>query len=290
MCLQKAASKLKNEVHPILIFRSVLIIFIIRYWKNPTPMPKSHLNRPVLAMLILFFGAALTCICANAQEVVIKRIELENEKVYLHYDLQDTTRNRYYTVNLYASRDNFLNPLEKIKGDVGIEVPPGSDRKIEVNIHDEFGSEFEGKIAFELRAKVYIPFIRITSFSEFKKFKRGKPYEIQWSGGRPQNVLNFDLYKGEQKVHTFSGIPNGGKYALIFPMDTKPGSDYRFRISDNRNKDEVVNTVGFSITRKVPLLYKTIPVALIGGALYVVLQPEVECPDCLVEFPLPNKK
>ena len=154
-------------------------------------MPKSHPNSGILSAL-----AVVLSISAYSQEITIKRIELENENVYLHYSLQDTTLNRYYTINLYTSRDNFLNPLEKIKGDVGIEVPPGDDRKIKVNIKEEFGPEFEGKLAFELRARVYIPFIRITSFSEYKKFKRGKPYEIQWSGGRPQNVLNFDLYKG----------------------------------------------------------------------------------------------
>ncbi|MEX1240545.1 MAG: Ser-Thr-rich GPI-anchored membrane family protein [Cyclobacteriaceae bacterium] len=246
-------------------------------------MPKYRPNARILAAFALLLGAS-----AYSQEITIKRIELEHEKVYLHYSLQDTTVNRYYTINLYTSRDNFLNPVQKIKGDVGIEVPPGNNRKIEVNVRDEFGPDFEGKLAFELRAKVYIPFIRITSFTEYKKFKRGKPYEIQWSGGRPQNVLNFDLFKGDQKVHTFPGIPNGGKYTMLFPMNTKPGDDYRFRISDSKNKDEVVNFGTFSIRRKVPLLFKVLPAAAIGGVSYILLQPEEECADCLPEFLLPN--
>src|SRR5262245_39509252 len=74
---------------------------------------------------------------AQAQDVFIKRIELENEFVTLFYELKDTVRDRYYTVNLYSSRDNFLNPLQKLQGDVGIEVPPGVDRKIIVNARDE---------------------------------------------------------------------------------------------------------------------------------------------------------
>ena len=166
---------------------------------------------------------------AGAQDIVVKRIELENEKVILFYELQDTTRSRYYTVNLYSSRDNFLNPLQKLKGDFGLEVVPGRDRKIEFNAKEEFGDSFEGKVGFELRAKVYIPFIRLEDFNH--KYKRGKPVEIHWSGGRPQNVLNFDLYRGTDKITSFTNIPNGGKYNLVFPTDIKPSGDYRFRIS-----------------------------------------------------------
>jgi hypothetical protein len=124
-------------------------------------------------------------------------------------------------------------------------------------------------------------------FNDFKKFKRGKPYEIHWNGGRPQNVLNFELYNGEQKVHTFSGIANGGKYNLIFPMDTRPGNNYRFKISDSKNKDEVVNTGKFSITRKVPLLVKAIPVIALGGVIYILTKPKKECAGCLPDFDLP---
>jgi hypothetical protein len=231
--------------------------------------------------------------CASgtrAQEVSIRRVELENEKVYLYYDLADTTRGRVYSVNLYSSRDNFINPLQKLRGDFGIEIVPGNNKKIEVNAQEEFGASFEGKVAFELRAKVYIPFIRLDGFNG-SKFKRGKPYEIRWTGGRPQNVLNFDLYEGEQKINTFSNIPNAGKYNLVFPSDTKPGSKYRFRISDSKNKDEVVNTGEFSVTRKVSLAVKAIPaLVVVGGVMYLVLKPEPDdCPGCLEDFPLPEE-
>jgi hypothetical protein len=244
------------------------------------------LNRLLKCAFVI--GIYLTAKPGSAQDVQIKRIELEQDKLYLYYSLSDTTRGRHYTVNLYSSRDNFINPIQHIRGDAGIEVLPGSNRKIEVNIKDEFGAEFDGKLAFELRAKVYIPFIRLHGFGDFKKFKRGKPYEIQWSGGRPQNVLNFDLYKGDQKVHTFSGIPNGGKYTILFPMDTKPANNYFFRISDSKNKDEVVNTVPFAVKRKVPILLKVIPVFAIAGVASYLTRPKPECEGCLPNFPDPD--
>ena len=221
----------------------------------------------------------------KAQDLRIKHIDLENENVILYYDLVDTTRGRLYAINVYSSRDNYISPLQHLKGDFGIEVQPGSNRKIEVNIKEEYGPTFDGKLAFEIRAKVYIPFITMEGFNASRKFKKGKVYEIHWTGGRPQNILNFDLYRGENKINSFYNIPNAGKYNLIFPKDTKPGRNYKFRVSDSKNKDEVVNTAPFTITRKVPLVFIIAPAAAVGGALYFVFKPKPACQGCLVDFP-----
>jgi hypothetical protein len=225
--------------------------------------------------------------CIHGQDMTVKRIELQDDNVLLFYELKDTTQRRVYTVNLYSSRDNFISPLQNVRGDVGLEVVPGGDRKIIMNAREEFGATFEGKVAFELRAKVYIPFVRMDKLNN--SYKRGKPYEIRWSGGRPQNVLNFDLFKGENKITSFSNIANAGKYNMVIPTDTKPGKNYRFRISDSKNKDEIVNTGSFTVSRKVPLLVKVVPVVLIGGGLYFALKPAPECEGCLTDFPAAPK-
>jgi hypothetical protein len=225
---------------------------------------------------------------AVAQEINVKRIELEHEKVSLVYDLQDTTRGRHYTINVYSSRDNFINPLKNISGDWGLEVPPGNNHKIVFNVKEEFGADFNEKLAFELRGKVYVPFIRLDGFNHFRKFTRLKHYEIHWSGGRPQNVLNLGLYKGEKKVHVFPGIANEGQYSLFFPASTKPGKNYHFRITDSKNKDEIVNTGSFAIRRKVPLIFKLIPAAAAGSLLYILLKPEQDCAGCIADFPPPK--
>lgn len=222
-----------------------------------------------------------------AQDLVINRIELEGKKVFIFYNLLDSTRGRHYSVNLYASRDNYLNPLQKISGDAGLDLLPGSNRKIEWNAAEEMGADFEGKVGLELRAKIYIPFIRLEGFEDFKKFKRDKAIELTWTGGRPQNILNFDLYKQGERITTFPNIPNVGNYSLTFPQSIKPGKDYTFRISDTKNKDEVVNTGEFVIVRKIPLLVKAVPVVLIGGVIFWLLQPEEECPGCVADFPAP---
>lgn len=235
----------------------------------------------------LFFGLAIffRAVTLPGQDLSIKKIEVDGEKVYATYDLIDSTLERTYTINLYSSRDNFITPLKNIKGDWGLEVPTGSNKVIEWNAREELGADFNDKVSLELRAKVYVPFIRMDGFSDKQKFVRGRTYEILWRGGRPQNVLNFDLYKGETKVHTFSNIANEGKYSLIFPIRTKPGKDYHFRISDNKNRDEVVNTGTFRIAPKIPLAYKFIPVVGVGAVIYILKINQKDCDGCLPDFP-----
>ncbi|HPI79748.1 MAG TPA: hypothetical protein PLM35_04380, partial [Cyclobacteriaceae bacterium] len=50
------------------------------------------------------------------------------------------------------------------------------------------------------------------------------------------------------------------------PAKAKTGSDYKLKISDTRNVNEVVWTTPFTVKNKVPLLLKILPVAAIGGA------------------------
>lgn len=212
----------------------------------------------------LFLILACASIPAAAQNFTMKRIELADQKVILHYDLTDTVVNRSYTLNLYSSQDNFLNPLQKTTGDIGMEVKPGLNKKITWDATSELGPDFDGNVAFEIRGRLYVPFIRISGFDEYKVIKRGKEYAITWSGGTPQNILNFDLYKGDKKVNTFANIANVGHNKLTLPTDTKPGKDYRLRISDTKNKDEVVTTGTFTVKRKVPLLMKILPLAAVA--------------------------
>src|SRR5258705_12516624 len=69
--------------------------------------------------------------------------ELDGDYVFFNYSLIDSTLGRTYTVNLYTSKDNFTYPLQKVKGDIGIEIQPGVNKKIERNAKQEFGHTFE---------------------------------------------------------------------------------------------------------------------------------------------------
>ena len=102
-----------------------------------------------------------------------------------------------------------------------------------------------------------------------KTFKRLRPTEITWTGGTQQNILNFDLYKGEDKITSFPNIANVGHYTMTIPTTVKPGKGYKFKITDTKNKDQIVYSASFGVTRKIPLILKILPVGLLGAAGYL---------------------
>jgi len=218
---------------------------------------------------VLFPVALLTSLTVMSQTFSIRRLEVAGDKINLYYDLVDTVSSRTYTIALYSSHDNFVLPVQKASGDLGLEVRPGRNRKIVWNAKEELGAAFNGKVGLEVRGRLYIPFVRLEGLN--KKLKRLTPTEITWSGGTQQNILNFDLYRGEERVTRFANIANVGHYILTIPTTVKPGKGYRFKITDSRNKDQIVNSAPFRVKRKIPLLMKAIPVAVIGVGAYLVV-------------------
>jgi hypothetical protein len=219
--------------------------------------------------LLLIVSAGNVCF---AQSIEIKGIEFRDSKLVIDYDLLDSLEGRFYSVRVYSSTDGFLNPLTKIMGDEGLEVKPGRDKTIAWAFKEELPPGFDGKVSVEVRGRIFVPFIGVAGINHYKVFKRKRKYNLTWTGGTAQNVLNFDLYNGEKKVHTFPNLANVGHYAFEFPPHIKPGKDYRFRISDTKNKEEVVYTESFRIKRKAPLLLKIIPTLVVGYAAYFFLQ------------------
>lgn len=205
-----------------------------------------------------------------AQETSLQRIELNGELVTIFYSLNDTTQGRTYIVSLYSSKDNFASPLQKVTGDVGIEITPGN-KKIVWNAKEEFGGAFEDKIAFEIRSKVYVPFIKLQNFDKAQKRKRGRPIELIWTGGRAQNILRIDLLKGNIRLATFPNIANSGHCSVTLPSKVKYGDGYRLKIYDPKNIDEIVYTQTFRISRRIPLGLKVASGVILGLAVQTLL-------------------
>ncbi|MCB0489783.1 MAG: hypothetical protein R2820_01145 [Cyclobacteriaceae bacterium] len=206
----------------------------------------------------------VTCLSVRCQQLIIDNTSIENERIKIHYTLKDTTAGNRYTVRVYGSHDNYLSPLESLEGASGINIGPGS-HELTWN-PGELGTSFAGSIALEVRARIYVPFVQFEGFEEYKKIKRLKPYTLTWSGGTERNILNFDLMKGDKKVLAIPGIANTGHHTLVLPQSIKPG-DYNLRISDSKNKDEVVFSDDFKVQRKWPLLIKVLPVLVVGGVI-----------------------
>ncbi|HET9052933.1 MAG TPA: hypothetical protein VFM90_02090, partial [Cyclobacteriaceae bacterium] len=171
-------------------------------------------------MRILYILLLLVPVSLRAQQLTVNRVELDGANVIFHYSLNDTTPGRSFMVNLYTSRDNYINPLTALSGDYGTEVKAGNDKKIIWNASQELGATFDGKVSVEVRARVYVPFIL---FDDFGKIKRGKPKNVTWRGGTRQSTLNFELYnKKDEKVTTIPNVNAAAGYTNLFiPTDVK---------------------------------------------------------------------
>jgi hypothetical protein len=225
------------------------------------------MNNKIITILCLFGWTSFT---VQAQQIELRAIEFAKNKMVIHYDLVDSVEGRFYSIRLYSSADGFLNAVQKIIGDAGLEVKPGRDKKIEWALGEELGTSFEGKLAVEVRGRQFIPFISADNINAYKVFKRKRNYNLTWSGGTPQNILNFDLMRGDKKVMSFPNIANVGHHAFEFPAYVKPGRNYHFKISDSKNKEEEVKTNTFRIKRKVPLVVKALPAIALGALVYVI--------------------
>lgn len=234
---------------------------------------------------LLTFVLTLFVFAVHAQEFTIKTLELTATQIVIHYDLVDSTKGRTYTVFVYSSVDNFLNPLTKVSGDAALEVKPGMNKKIMWNAKEELGPTFDGEVALEVRGQLYVPFIRFEGFEDVVVRKRKTPFILKWSGGTRQNILNFQLYQGESLVYTYPNIPNQSEYEIEIPNRVKPGSGYYFRISDSKNKDQVVITPKFTVKRKISLGVKALVLAGVGTAVWILTKPDPAAPE--VEGP-PN--
>ncbi|ADR21101.1 hypothetical protein MATR_12690 [Marivirga tractuosa] len=218
---------------------------------------------------LTLFGVLLT-ISVQAQRVEIKEIYFEEAKIHILYKLEDSKNDRAYQINIYSSKDNFISPLQAVDGDVGVEIYPGDTKEIVWDPFEEFGQDFSDDINIEIRGRVYIPFVKLDDFN-YESLKRGKSYEITWTGGASSNILNIALYKGDTKVTVFSNIANVGEHTLYIPKKTEVGEDYRLRISDKNNKDDVVFSKEFAVKRRIPLALQIAPVALVGAGVYFLL-------------------
>lgn len=228
----------------------------------------SWLIRVLAASMLLIVSLSV-----NAQEFSIKKIELTSESVILYYDLIDTVKNRTYTINVFTSRDSYLTPIQKVKGDAGLEVRPGANKKIVWSSKEELGPTFHGDIELEVRGRVYIPFVKFEGFQDGQVFKRGKAKTLTWAGGTRQNILNFTLYKGEEYIDVIPNVANSGSYDMILPTSVKPGSGYYFLVSDSKNKDQVMKTNSFGVKRKISLGAKIVVFALIGASIPLIIGP-----------------
>ena len=216
--------------------------------------------------------------------MAVKKVELAGEKIIVHYDLEDSNPNNEYQISLYSSQNNFATALAKVSGDVGAEVKAGYGKKITWNAKEELGP-FKGKLSLEVRGKVFVPVAKFNNVTVGKHFKRGKSHTITWKAGNT-NAIHIELMKGGQRVSGELNQPNNGSFALYIPPHAAIGKDYTLKITDSKNSEDVVTSVPFGVTRKVPLLLKVVPILAVGGVAAALLGgPNPPPGDSDIELP-----
>jgi hypothetical protein len=223
-------------------------------------------------MIGVLFACLLMVTCpANGQTVAISWVEIAGTKIIVHYDLETSNPNHEFSISLFSSKDNFSAPLTKVTGDVGNEIKPGKDKKIIWDVVAELGS-FKGDLELEVRGRIFVPFMRLTNFDTSKKYKRGKSYPLTWTSGNMGGQIDIELYDGQTRVHSDRGVSNSGKFEWVIPASVKPGSNYRLKFTDTKNREDVIYTREFKIVPKVPMAAKAlIGLAVVGGGAVVAL-------------------
>ena len=136
----------------------------------------------IIIVIILFSG--LTSVFS--QEVKNIRISQNGNRVNVLFDLAETSKT--YKVDLYVTTDDgitWTGPLKSVSGDVGNNVPFGSNRQIIWDIVSEKGLD-EGYMQFKVVAEALniakpeqISTGKTTDTNaEFKKYKTGKTISL----------------------------------------------------------------------------------------------------------------
>jgi Ser-Thr-rich glycosyl-phosphatidyl-inositol-anchored membrane family len=224
-----------------------------------------------LKSLLFITGLALSVISTSAQSIEMDWIELAGNKVIVHYNLQDPKVDRNYQVSLYTSRDNFTTPLTHVTGDVGPDVRPGFDHRIIWDITRELG-EFKGDLSFEVKGRIFIPFVRLTDLNAGKVFKRGKNYPITWTSGNLSGQVNIELFNDKQeRTLGENNLPNNGKFDFYIPASTKSASGYRLKFTNGKDRNDIQYSQPFTIKPKVPFLVKAAAVVVVVGGVAVLV-------------------
>ncbi|MDH5381203.1 MAG: hypothetical protein OEW75_10140 [Cyclobacteriaceae bacterium] len=172
----------------------------------------------------------------------------------LRFDLLDENPERRYTLYLKSSTDGFIQPLQNVEGAIGPDIAVGNNKTIIWHAREELGAFYSGDISLRIEGSIYVPFIVLDGFEQYQSLRRGTPVPLVWSGGRGNNIMNIELFKGDDRVAVVhEDVANDGNHNLILPASVKPGKGYHLRIVDQRNNDDVVNTQKFDVKRKLPL-------------------------------------
>lgn len=219
--------------------------------------------------LYLLSAVIIFSLSVHAQTFENVRATAQGDRVIITYDLVSSQPDQAYTVEVYASHDNYQAPITKVIGDVGPNVKPGPSKTVAWNVADELKT-FRGDITFELRGKFVVGKFSFRSPVVGAKVRRGKSATIEWQGGTPMQEVTITLYRGDRFVTNVAKTLNRGVFEWQIPKDMEKGDDYSFRLTTG---SETVESQKFRVKPPARVLLKMAP--LLGG-LYFLIPPPTE--------------
>ncbi len=219
-----------------------------------------------LYVIALTMAGALT---AMAQSVSIRKIEVVGETIEVTYDIADS-RDAKYSLALYSSVDGYTKALNRVRGDIGEGINPGTGKKVIWDAKSDLG-EYKGKVSVELRGRAATVFVTMTNSLDGSKFKKGNSVPVRWEGGDPSLQLNVELYNGNSRVAGASSISNNGSYSITIPKEVEPGTDYRVKVTDANNSSRSLYSGNFTVAKKSKTMLFVLPALVVGGVVAALL-------------------
>jgi hypothetical protein len=190
-----------------------------------------------------------------------------DDKVVVTYDIVDAKPNQKFELYLFASHNNFSQPLAKVSGDVGKNIQPGLQKKIVWDVSEEL-RYYNADITFKVKGEAMpFPFV-FTKPGDETAVRRGKDAAVTWTGGRPEQRVKLELVQDGTTVSNLGEVANTGDYLWAIPKTLEKGM-YSLRLTADK---EVVDSAPFKVKAKSSAAVKIIPALLVvGGAVYFLL-------------------
>jgi hypothetical protein len=262
----------------------ILTLFGKLNWQSITNQKIIYMIKVIkFSALIIFIQFASFSLLA--QSISLTKMQIVNDQMHIYYTIEDSNPNNEYLVTVLSSKNNYSAPLTNVSGDVGQEVRSGNRVAI-WDIKEEIG-DYVGTLSMEIRAVVFIPFVRLKEDDAKDVFKRGNNYELKWRPGNT-NPVHIELFLDDQKVGGQLNHPNDGSFSTILSKDLKRGTNYKMKVSDAKHPEDFVYTNFFTVKRKIPLLLKVIPLIALGAVVSQVISGSAESAGASGSTPLPE--
>lgn len=116
---------------------------------------------------------------------------------------------------------------------------------------------------------------------------RGKVYPVKWEGSGEADSLKIELYRNDEYNSRINEVVLGNIFYWKVPKLAPPGDDYQIKVSIINGTAKSTMSEEFTIRRKVPLVFKIVPMAGVAAAAIYLFTSGSEAGNGSLGLPLP---